>query len=492
MPRIPTAGEDLRTRVPRAGGTVVQMGDGGMGRAMQGAVANVQGIVKQEVEFDNRFRVASAESGLLIGSEKLLAELADADYETYQKRYDEGMQKIRADVGKRIKSPRDLAAFELRADQILTRGQLDVAARAKAMEVDRSRGQFDTDLAGLTDTALIAGDMSIVLESANELITGAIQQGIVKAEEGEQARRNFAVNVATRRLEMMPPEARIAALKASPESGLLPADVKAMMEEKASAEILTRNNLQRTMQRQAQEDLYEQAYETIMAADGDLSKVNVSDFRGLRPSQYDSLKELAAKRSAGYAVITDPDAYYKLKLMAGDPAQREAFADVSLSDQRHLLSESDYKTLVTAQAEARGEAQDGVADGITTENAVIKSALSDMEIPTTGADAVGENARKAALFTRMVEQRKLSRMQELGLTKNLPREELYKIVDDLTKEVAIQKDWWFDSTARAWEQEVPDSERAQIIEALEEEGSPVNEAAIRNLYIDLQRKRSVR
>lgn len=498
MPRLPSA-EDLGARVPRSVGSVTQISDAGIGQQVARAADRVQRSVQNQIELDNQFRFSSAETKFLIGQEKVLASLQDADYETYADRYREAMREVRKQASEMIRSPRDLQAFENRADVMMTRGELELSARAKARETDVMRGHFENDLSELGDVAMTTSSLSPILQQANDYITGAIRDGYVKAEEGESVRRKFASDVAMRRLEMMPAEARIAALNnlSGVERGILPEDVRQALIAKSQAELVTLANRQRTLQRQAQEESYERAYEAIIASDGDLSKIRMSDFPGLRPSQYHSLQELAAKKSAGYAVVTDPDAYYEIKTLLADQSKRQEATDFPLSDFRHLLSESDYKTLTNAQAELAGKMVDQPAlDIIQAETAIVQDALRTMRIPQAkndGSRASAEAAQRSAMFTQMVEQRKAERLSELRETnpnmKRLPQEELRAIVDQLTTKVVLERPLWFDREEFAFEQEVPETDRQQIIEALQSEGRIVSEAAIRNLYIDMQRAR---
>lgn len=500
MPRLPSA-DDLRLRTSAYTGNVVGIRDTSAAPAISAVAETLQGVAQKQIELDNDFRVASAKSKLLIGQETLLASLTDADYKTYEKRYEDGMRSIKEQAAKMIDSPRDLAVFENETQLLHTRGLLDARSRAAARETDVMRAEYETDIAGLGDSAMTTSSLPMILESANETIDGAVRKGYITAEAGAEQKRAFAVNVATRRLEMLPPEAMIAALDnhAETEAGLLPADVRQIMKQKAQAELLTQRNLERTLQRQAQEDTYERAYEAIIAAGGDLSKVRLSDYPGLRPSQYDSLTQLAAKHSSGYAPTTDPDEYYQVHRLFADPARREEAIDYPLSDKRHLYSESDYKSMVNAQAQLAGKVVDEpVVDAIQSEAGVVDEALRGMGI-ATGKTAEDTDVKRAALFMQMVEQRKGARLRELRQTNQkmtrLPQEELRAIVDTLTAEVITKRSRLGvdmlarDDEAFAFEQEVPQADREMIIDALEASGRPVNEAAIRNLYIDMQRAR---
>jgi len=490
MPTLPTQ-EDLRPRIPQTGGNIVSMQGGAMGRALQQVGQQSEQIVENEIRLDNEYRFASAETKLMVGQEKLLASLQDDDFESYQKRYEEGIRQIKQDAAGMIRSPRDMAAFENRAALLLTRGQLEVQSRAKAKEIDYMRADFENNLSELGNVAMTTADLNGIVEQASFAVDSAVNQGYIRAEDGESRKREFAVDVATRRLEMLPPEARMTILDSRKgEAALIPEDQRVLMTQKAQAELITQRNLQKSLEREANDQLYEQAYAELMTNGGDLSKIDLTKYRGLRPSQLDSLVRLAERKSAGYAQVTDPDTYYKLKNLFSDPSRRTEAADFPLTDSHHLLSESDYKTFTNAQAELRGEAvEEPVVDAITTEAGVVKEALRRMEIET-GEKAGPTDLERGAIFTQMVEQRKGDRLRELRaqnpkLTR-LPQDELRKIVYDLTVEVTVQKNWWPDSKVFAWEQEVPEQDRAQIIDALESTGKIVSEAAIRNLYLRKQ------
>jgi hypothetical protein len=503
MPRLPDQ-FDLPRAQPRAIGNVTPISDGGFFQAAGNALGAAQQVAQAQIEYDSKSRFASAESRYLIGQQELIASLDDSDYDTYEKRYEEGMKAVAKKASEIIKSPRDLQAFNLHSATLYSKGQLDIRERYKRAETDAMRAELDTNLAGLRNGAVASSNPSTNIEAINFRIDSAVEDGHISREDGAVMKRKMAVDIATSRAEMLPPAAREAALS-NPDAvfSLIPPEVRAVMIEKAKIERITDASRERELLRQEQDDLFERTWASIDSTNGDISSIPSSEIAKLRPSQITALREYAQQRANGYAPQTDYSLHAELSQMAADPRRRQEFNDFDIVGNRHRLAEGDYKNWIQAQAESKGGiVKNTVLDRVVAETTILNTALDKMKIPRSGKDAMGRPAERRDMFTQYVEQKKAARLNELGV-ENLPVEEFRKIVDAATVDVITNPGtWWLpyfgaDTKAKAFELRgmdpedldelvVPDDDKRQIEEALSVKGIEATPETVRRYYILMQ------
>ena len=142
-----------------------------------------------------------------------------------------------------------------------------------------------------------------------------------------------------------------------------------------------------------------------------------------------------------------------------------------------VLSEKHFNNLVEDQSSLRNKKLED--SSILSDKAAVDMVLNGAKIETTGKDI---DPQKLGMFYERFNQR----VREAG--RPLNQQEKVDVARDLLGEVVKKREYWFDTTQKAFEIAVPPAERAAIIAALRRAGKPVTEANITTLYQSGQSK----
>lgn len=176
----------------------------------------------------------------------------------------------------------------------------------------------------------------------------------------------------------------------------------------------------------------------------------------------DGAKGDEASTSAWYILKTNPSAL--------------RVADLLTLRTRGILSEKHFNDLV-------GDKKAMIEKRVSDENILSDKAAVDMVLQAskieTGKD--GDPAKLAQFYERFNQ-----RVKEAG--KPLSQAEKVGVARDLLGEVVKERSYWFNTTQKAFEVQVPAGDRVQIMAALRRRGIPLTETNIVNLYLSGQKK----
>jgi hypothetical protein len=434
-----------------------------------------------------------------------------------------------------IRGNRDRALFDLDAKLDVERGVGEIRTLAKRKEVDWGRASLDGMLETNRTAALNAKDeptRAALIAATQEAISGAKAKGYISEQEAMNQQQGWTANYAEGYVGMQSADQRIALLskpKGTVADYIAP-DRRAALLDAAKKED---RDLNVRRQSQAQEDAIVAKFGTGPAAlkaardiedpevrDSTVSRIKVrqaeakqAEFEhtealaeeamsfingggkfadlplriknGLKPSALNSLRSYAEQMAGGGPRRTNPETLIELSELSGDDPQK--FGELDMLSYRDKLSDSDFEEFVDLQRKIRTGSLDGKATGFMTMNQVRDERLRDLfgsAMPTSKEGDKTSLARRK--FVEQYEGRLRAFRDESG--KRPGADDARKILDDLTADVAINRDYWFDTTKKVYQlgeediEGVPEVDRNEIIRELQKRNKPVTEQAIIDLY----------
>tara|TARA_R110002072_G_scaffold266030_1_gene424911 strand:+ start:13677 stop:15398 length:1722 start_codon:yes stop_codon:yes gene_type:complete len=235
MARIPRAA-DIGRAIPSDRENInVDFGAGT--RALSGALSDVAGTVQKKQLSDRQSAMDDADLEMAIALEKEgRAYDQDADYATIGDRSSKNMQDFLGKASSRITNAEDRQKFADRQKLYIERTNTQLGKVAFSKERDDWRGRIDTQLIEARDGAML-GDMGQFSTLAKRRLDSAVEKGYYGQEEADAMYRTWQSEAATGRLETMPPEQRIEALK-QPWADNLPPDTRVKYQRRAEEELL--------------------------------------------------------------------------------------------------------------------------------------------------------------------------------------------------------------------------------------------------------------
>lgn len=235
MARIPRAA-DIGRAIPSDRENInVDFGAGT--RALSGALSDVAGVVQKKQLSDRQSALDDAELEMAIALEREgRAYDQDTDYATIGDRSSKNMQELLSNASSRITNSEDRQKFTDRQRLLIERTNTHLGKVAFSKERDDWRGRIDTQLSDARDGAML-GDMGQFSTLAKRRLDSAVEKGYYGQEEADAMYRTWQSEAATGRLETMPPEQRIEALK-QPWAENLPPDTRIKYQRRAEEELL--------------------------------------------------------------------------------------------------------------------------------------------------------------------------------------------------------------------------------------------------------------
>lgn len=219
MPKLPTA-ESFGQRPTQIARKQILSADGGaVGAAAADLGQTVSRIGQSMQDREDRMALSMAKAKFnqaLINTETLLEQ--DNDYKTYPQRYGEAVTKAKKEAANTIQNGYLRQAFEIDADTEIVRGSDRMTQRAMARERDHGVASLQEIISLNRENALRAGDDATAMASLNavrEAVTSAQQNGYIDESQAQQIQQRTAIDYATARASMLPPQARIDALKSA-------------------------------------------------------------------------------------------------------------------------------------------------------------------------------------------------------------------------------------------------------------------------------------
>lgn len=215
MPRLPDVTALGQRPVANARTPIVsdQSGD-----ILAGGFAQLGAGIDHAMDRIDQFATASARSSILTADVTARSSLdGDPDYQTYEQRYQESMQKAMGEASKRIPDAPSRALFEQQAGLDIQRGLAEVRAEARRKEVDSSRAGLDETITNNRTSALQAPDeatRSAFISATVDAIAGAQRKGYLSAQEATNLRQSWTTNYAEGYVSMQPVDTQIKMLAA--------------------------------------------------------------------------------------------------------------------------------------------------------------------------------------------------------------------------------------------------------------------------------------
>jgi hypothetical protein len=207
----------------------------------------------------------------------------------------------------------------------------------------------------------------------------------------------------------------------------------------------------------------------------------------LSPQTQEALTRQFAHNLKGTQITTDQSVWYELQrgLSSDDPKVRQEWAKKDLLQYRGSLSPSDFQELAKMQGAISKGDPDGHLTSVRTVNGMVDDTLRTLGIDPTPKENTSPNsdAAKAARFRRAV-QDQLTGL-ETAQGKKATAEQAQAIVDQMTRKVVTSSGWFWDSKkprGLVAIEDVPDKDKAEIIDALSRAKQRISDAAIIDLY----------
>jgi soluble lytic murein transglycosylase len=222
-----------------------------------------------------------------------------------------------------------------------------------------------------------------------------------------------------------------------------------------------------------------QAQAQLIQNGGRFSALPIAVRNQIPSGQLDNLYSFAKKVAEGEPIQTDWQLYYTLK------TNPQLLGQTNLGALRSKLSDTEFKNLTEEQQGVRS-GKDEALTRVRTTKEVLSQYMREAGIDPTPKDDDKKEAAKVGRIYSEFEARVRAREQAEG--RKLKPEEMEKEAAKLFTSVEIYRSAWFNDERPAALVEatdrivVPETDRAQIIEALGAAKRPVDEVTIANLY----------
>lgn len=540
MPRIPDASavgySTPQGRTPRfqdRSGEIVAQAVGQFGQVVTQAADAYQ-------EREDTFAYARAKTALLQADADARRELEnDQDWGTFEKRYSEKMATAREKAAGMIRSSRDRALFDMDAKLDVERGAGEIRGVAKRKEIDWGRATLDGMLESNRTAALNAKDeptRAALIRTTQDAIEGAKAKGYISEQEAMNQQQGWTANYAEGFVGMQPAAKRIELLskpKGTAADYIAPDRRAALLEAakkedrdltvrresqaqedaivtkhggnwtaalKAARDIddpevrdstVSRIKVRQAEAKQAEFDYREALTEEALGfinGGGKFADLPLNIKNGLKPSALNALRSYAEQQASGGTRRTQPETLIELsKLSTDDP---QGFGELDMLTYRDKLSDSDFEEFVDLQRKIRSGSLDGRATGFMTLNQVRDERLRDLF--GSAMPGAKESSNVSAARRKFVEQYETRLKAVKQQTGKVPAtDDARKILDEMTAEVAINRDYWFDTSKPAYEltvDDIPDADGHEIVAELKKRGLPVTAQAVLDIYIQANRK----
>lgn len=444
-----------------------------------------QGIQDRE----DKLNYARAKSEYLKSKIQIESEFEnDNDYQTYGERYKEKINKARGDASALIRNPMMRESFQFDTDVDIEQGLAGMAKKAFAKEKDNGRA----NLSGLLDDSqkliVSTSDPAIrksAYENVNQSVDAAIENNWLSKEEGVNLKRKFAEGSARAEFKSRSPKEQLQMLKdGHPAAKMLPPDELKQVEAQAvlaqEAAYWRGVRFQKHQQSVLADELQDRFIRTR-----DPASISLEEFQQLSPAGQESLVGFVTDTIKGIYRVTDMKKYSDLKMMAANPATREAFLGSDIEQEIATFNPKEQREIRNIYAKLLGDDPDEEKrlEGVWSLNQRIDNTLTSQKIRPKTDD---EKARFAPIRNEI--EREVMRKKGEVKRDLYPAEEQEIIDDVLIKQIVEVPGRVFGTNEEerySFEvaDEIPDSERQAIANALQESGIEPTTALIVRYYL---------
>lgn len=216
MPRLPDATALGDRPIPNGRRPIVSDQSGTI---LSRGIDQLAGGILRTSDQINQFATASARSDVLNADIEARRSLEnDPDYQTYEKRYTEAMNKAREAAAKRIPDRISRTVFEQQSGLDFQRGLASVRQAATQREGDVSRSQLDETITANRSSALLAPDEATrraFMVATEDAIKGAYEKGYLSAEDATNLQQSWSRSFAESFVGMQPLDTQLKMLSES-------------------------------------------------------------------------------------------------------------------------------------------------------------------------------------------------------------------------------------------------------------------------------------
>lgn len=216
MPRLPDATVLGDRPIPNGRRPIVSDQSGTI---LSRGIDQLAGGILRASDQINQFATASARSDVLNADIEARRSLEnDPDYQTYEKRYTEAMNKAREAAAKRIPDRISRTVFEQQSGLDFQRGLASVRQAATQREGDVSRSQLDETITANRSSALLAPDEATrraFMVATEDAIKGAYEKGYLSAEDATNLQQSWSRSFAESFVGMQPLDTQLKMLSES-------------------------------------------------------------------------------------------------------------------------------------------------------------------------------------------------------------------------------------------------------------------------------------
>lgn len=220
----------------------------------------------------------------------------------------------------------------------------------------------------------------------------------------------------------------------------------------------------------ANREAFNSAYEVLEANGGNVDAIPRSLWAEMDPGKKEKLKKIGRNFKYG-TDETDWNTFYNLKMMGENPMTRNKFKRLNLTEYFHKLSDSEKKTLINLQSEAKAGNENNL-DQLQTDTQIVNGILQSAGIPY-GQSATPDDNRRANGFRMQVEKLMNQKSQATG--RKLTNQEVAEIANGLMTEVVTQRGWFTDTTKPRFELKKEDIQQITIDDVPAEDSQAIKE-----------------
>lgn len=226
----------VQRRIPTGRAPIARLDIRDVGAGYQAGADILAGIAERETNN----QVAKADANMSIALTETMGSFdQDPDYGAFDKRYKEDTEKRLGEIAATISDGAARNEFIQRNRPRVAAGLEKVQAKALGLKVEDERGQLITITDGLLKSGTESGDIAGTNELFNKNLDSAVESRYVDADAAAKMRIDFKHRLATGRIERLPPEQRVDALKQPWAKKYLPANTYATLLRKAEEETRT-------------------------------------------------------------------------------------------------------------------------------------------------------------------------------------------------------------------------------------------------------------
>lgn len=488
MPEIPTPDALGRRPTQIRQKPIASAGDGGLGAATENFGQSMFAVGAKIQDREDKMNLAKARARFTQGMIEVESSFdQDNDYKTYGPRYQEKMQKLKGEASAMISNGGMRESFSLDADTEMFRGYDRLSQKAWGKERQTGAASLDEVLTLGRENALRAGDDATAMKSIqmmHETIDAAKDNNYIDATQAQKLKQNTAIDYATAKAGMLPPNARIKALESNKLFGVIPADKKAEMLETAKSELMAQEFQGVRIRNMQRQELSIQAYNDIQAGK-QLSEIPY--LSSLDIGQQEGLRRVYADKYSDKHIKTDYNEYLNVVDVYTNPARRKEAEDFDITTIKNIEPKKVDK-LIDLRSRFLNKEDTSKDAKLLSDTKAADNAIFTVTGKKPGGSDFGDEERKVAdAFYRVMDREMNAWLDENPGAKSVPSDVRDGIIDRMTMNAKKEGALWGQNEFNPFKELIDEEGLTpatidSIAAGLRASGTPVNSVEIWKLY----------